>query len=132
MRLPYFLLFVTCRLKVLLADSVDLTRHFIDLFAPALVFFKPILLQLRDSIAVTERCEDLRRDGLLNPINEEAAMSLPTLKPVSTVVSHGQIVLPFGDTDLCHVREICFWAFSCRVVLILSNHTCDVSLFFAS
>jgi hypothetical protein len=70
------------RLKVLLADCADLTRHFVDLFAPSLVFFKPILLQLRDSLAVMERCEDLRRDGLLNPINEEAGMSLPTLKPV--------------------------------------------------
>lgn len=73
------------RLKGLLADCTDLTRHLIDFFAPSLVFARPMLLQLRDAIALMDRTEELRRDYTLNPINEEGNMALPTLKLVGSL-----------------------------------------------
>lgn len=67
----------------MLADCAELSRHFIDFFTPSLVFIKPILLQLKDSVSLMDHCETLRKDYVLNPINEAENMSLPTLKLVS-------------------------------------------------
>ena len=74
-----------CRLKILLTDCGDLTRHLIDFFAPSLVFVKPILLQLRDSLALMERHEELRKEYVLNPVHEGKDMAQPALKLVSRV-----------------------------------------------
>ncbi len=54
----------------------------IDQFSSSLVFVKPILLQLKDTIAVADNVEKMRNDYLLNPINEGDHMSHPTLKMV--------------------------------------------------
>ena len=77
---PYVLLLF--RVKLLLSDTADLNRHLIDLFSSSLVFVKPILLQLKDTIAVADNVEKMRNDYLLNPINEGDHMSHPTLKMV--------------------------------------------------
>lgn len=74
------------RLKTLLGECSELPRHLIDLFAPSLVCARPILLQLRDSLAAMEGWEDLRRGYALNPINEEALMAQPALKTVRQLV----------------------------------------------
>lgn len=71
---------------MLITDCADVTRHFIDFFAPSLVFIKPILLQLKESIQIMDQCEDLRKSYLLNPINEGDAMGLPANRPVSYIV----------------------------------------------
>jgi hypothetical protein len=76
------------RLKEVLTDCADLTRHFIDFFAPSLVVVKPILLQLRDAIAVMDRTEDMRRDYSLNPLIEEGNIGQPTLKTVSSIQTY--------------------------------------------
>jgi len=57
----------------------------IDLFSSSLVFVKPILLQLKDTIAVADNIEKMRNDYLLNPINEGDHMGHPTLKMVRLV-----------------------------------------------
>lgn len=73
------------RLKLLLNDATELSRHFIDLFSPSLVFVKPMLLQLKDSLAVADNAEKMRNDSILNPLGEGDHMSQPTLKMVSMV-----------------------------------------------
>ena len=68
-----------------MSDAADLSRHLIDLFSSSLVFVKPILLQLKDTITVADTVEKMRNEYLLNPINEGDHMSHPTLKMVRLV-----------------------------------------------
>lgn len=68
------------RLKLLLADCIDLNRHFIDFFSSSITFIKPVLLQLKDTMLLMNKCEDLRKDNVLNPINEGENMGMPALK----------------------------------------------------
>lgn len=72
-------------MKLLLNDAENLGRHLIDFFAPSLVFVKPILLQLRDTLALADNTDKMRSDYILNPINEGDHMSHPTLKMVRSV-----------------------------------------------
>lgn len=48
------------------------------------MFVKPILLQLRDTLAAADNCDKLRNDYVLNPINEGDHMSHPTLKMLNS------------------------------------------------
>jgi hypothetical protein len=67
----------------------------IDFFTPSLVHIKPILLQLKDSLSLMERCEDMRRDNVLNALYEEQQMGQPTLK----------LVRSFGCLVVCISRS---------------------------
>lgn len=74
----------TDRLKLLMTECADLNRHFIDFFASSMSCVRPIVLLLRDSVGLMNNYETLRKDGVLNPINEGDNMGLPSIKPLSS------------------------------------------------
>lgn len=74
----------TDRLKLLMTECADLNRHFIDFFSSSMSCVRPIVLLLRDSVSLMNNYETLRKDGVLNPINEGDNMGLPSIKPLSS------------------------------------------------
>ncbi len=60
-----------------------LQRHFIDLFAASQSFVGPMLLELKESLAVLNNVDDLRKHAVLSPMEQGDLMGAYTKRAVS-------------------------------------------------